>query len=438
MPYLITISVILITLLVLSLPYIKSNLSDIDPEALQNQASISPTRKPNESAIYRSVDVPHGVPLNTGLRIRHGGYKVRDGCLKDVWLGCLQTILTNRKSLKSEKNQKELKKLKANQKNRKTNPGIMKVDDGSRAEAERLKIQEFELKASGTKFKIGDSSFTILQLNWIMKQLSQVLSMSESDDKNEKFGLFTDFSDLHSLIVLLTFFFWYDGSIVNLTHMPKSDSDLKIGTVFVDFNQYLKVANSKLNGVRRIVVFEAPVEETPDDVTDESDEEETKPEEPQPITLAEIEGIEIVWFSDFFKYDKVQELETFDYDQSLIDDSQFNNQPYSEINSKGEEIRFFQRNFVSSIASQLMSVNSNFRWNQGDKVLIGVSNTKQSKNNLVLKTLCGVLACVREIEIIDESELTLKKLTANGGLYANSSIIQLYWYIHLVCPACTF
>ncbi|KAG7847908.1 hypothetical protein KL941_002087 [Ogataea angusta] len=75
-------------------PQLVSNLRDIGPVALQKQASISPTKKPGESAVYRSVDVPHGLPLTTGLRIQ-AGYKVRDGILKDIWHQALQanTIL---------------------------------------------------------------------------------------------------------------------------------------------------------------------------------------------------------------------------------------------------------------------------------------------------------------------------------------------------------
>ncbi|CDK24386.1 unnamed protein product [Kuraishia capsulata CBS 1993] len=62
--------------------------ADIDPLALDEQASVSATRpSPRESAVYRSVDVPHGLPLTTGLRLlRHGSrYTTTDGNLQDCW-----------------------------------------------------------------------------------------------------------------------------------------------------------------------------------------------------------------------------------------------------------------------------------------------------------------------------------------------------------------
>lgn len=59
-------------------------LQEVDPILLNHQTSISETRKSSESAVYRSVDVPHGVTVTRGLSLRNG-YKIRDGCLKDVW-----------------------------------------------------------------------------------------------------------------------------------------------------------------------------------------------------------------------------------------------------------------------------------------------------------------------------------------------------------------
>lgn len=58
---------------------------DVHELALQNQSSIGSTRRVAESAVYRSVDVPHGLPLTTGLEIRYDIYKSRNGNLKDIW-----------------------------------------------------------------------------------------------------------------------------------------------------------------------------------------------------------------------------------------------------------------------------------------------------------------------------------------------------------------
>ncbi|KAH3676387.1 hypothetical protein WICMUC_002018 [Wickerhamomyces mucosus] len=57
---------------------------DINEIALNQQSNISPTRKEQESAIYRNNQTPHGMPLITGLQIRHG-FRLRNGNLKDVW-----------------------------------------------------------------------------------------------------------------------------------------------------------------------------------------------------------------------------------------------------------------------------------------------------------------------------------------------------------------
>jgi hypothetical protein len=57
---------------------------DIHEIALNQQADISPSRKENESAIYRNNQTPHGMPLLTGLQIRHG-FRLRNGNLRDIW-----------------------------------------------------------------------------------------------------------------------------------------------------------------------------------------------------------------------------------------------------------------------------------------------------------------------------------------------------------------
>ncbi|KAI5290940.1 hypothetical protein KEM52_000307 [Ascosphaera acerosa] len=62
---------------------------DINPFFLARQASEAPVRRPRESAVYRSLATPHGVPLTRGLGIRDPGAKMhtagRPGDLRDVW-----------------------------------------------------------------------------------------------------------------------------------------------------------------------------------------------------------------------------------------------------------------------------------------------------------------------------------------------------------------
>lgn len=62
---------------------------DTHPLLLARQAQPSPIRHPGESATYRSVEVPHGYPLKTGLNVKDAGAPKwtagRDGDVRDVW-----------------------------------------------------------------------------------------------------------------------------------------------------------------------------------------------------------------------------------------------------------------------------------------------------------------------------------------------------------------
>ncbi|MCJ1247940.1 hypothetical protein MMC30_005155 [Trapelia coarctata] len=62
---------------------------DTHPLLLARQATASPTRQPGESAIYRSLEAPHGYPLRSGLNVKDPGAPKwtngRDGDLRDVW-----------------------------------------------------------------------------------------------------------------------------------------------------------------------------------------------------------------------------------------------------------------------------------------------------------------------------------------------------------------
>lgn len=83
------------TLLVLALlaitiyPLLFTQEPDTHPLLLSRQANISAVRQPNESALYRSLEIPHGLPLRAGLNVKDIGATKwsagRDGDLRDVW-----------------------------------------------------------------------------------------------------------------------------------------------------------------------------------------------------------------------------------------------------------------------------------------------------------------------------------------------------------------
>ena len=62
---------------------------DTHPLLLARQATASQIRQPGESAIYRSLEAPHGYPLRSGLNVKDAGSPKwtsgRDGDLRDVW-----------------------------------------------------------------------------------------------------------------------------------------------------------------------------------------------------------------------------------------------------------------------------------------------------------------------------------------------------------------
>lgn len=67
---------------------------DTHPLLLARQSSASHVRQPGESAIYRSLEVPHGYPLRTGLAVKDPGLPKwtpgRDGDLRDIWKQALR------------------------------------------------------------------------------------------------------------------------------------------------------------------------------------------------------------------------------------------------------------------------------------------------------------------------------------------------------------
>lgn len=62
---------------------------DTHPLLLARQAQASPIRHPGESAIYRSVEVPHGYPLKSGLNVKEPDAPKwtagKDGDVRDIW-----------------------------------------------------------------------------------------------------------------------------------------------------------------------------------------------------------------------------------------------------------------------------------------------------------------------------------------------------------------
>lgn len=68
--------------------------ADVHPLLLARQASPAPTRRPGETAVYRSLDAPHGYPLRAGLNIKDPGSSKwtagRPGDLRDIWRQALK------------------------------------------------------------------------------------------------------------------------------------------------------------------------------------------------------------------------------------------------------------------------------------------------------------------------------------------------------------
>lgn len=85
----ITLFLLLITAILAYSKYLQTQ-KDISELALQDQSSQSTTRKPHETASFRSRLVSHGFPLLHGLSIKHS-YKLRDGNLRDVWCLAMDT-----------------------------------------------------------------------------------------------------------------------------------------------------------------------------------------------------------------------------------------------------------------------------------------------------------------------------------------------------------
>lgn len=62
---------------------------DVHPYLLARQATEAPVRQPGQSAAFRSLEVPHGFPLRSGLNVKDPDAprwtSGRNGDLRDVW-----------------------------------------------------------------------------------------------------------------------------------------------------------------------------------------------------------------------------------------------------------------------------------------------------------------------------------------------------------------
>ncbi|ODV87442.1 hypothetical protein CANARDRAFT_5973 [[Candida] arabinofermentans NRRL YB-2248] len=339
MAFLTAVIVGLLLILVFSIPNIISNLRDIDPVALTAQSSLSATRKEKESAIYRSVDVPHGLPLNTGLRIQHG-YNLRDGNLKDIWFTAL--------------------------------------------------------KENKTTLRFGDTGqeYSLQQINCMIHQLSSSLQELTSC---KNIGILSDFDSLGSLLVLFDSFFVSDRTIVSFNSIPKvKKADLDV--IVVD---YSKLEMAFRFGFKKIVVIgDCEIPSLPD-------------------------VFSVIKMSSLVRLKDPESNDSFDYTPKDFEDK-INNQPYSEINNF-KEYKYFQRNFVSSVASQLMSLSSEHTWAEKDKLLICVSSQDvTSKNNMILKLLSGLISQVGHVTIINEDEVSLSQIVKLNPTILSSTDTTLY------------
>lgn len=68
---------------------ISSKEPDVHPFLLARQSTAAPIRKQNESATYRCLETPHGLPLRLGLNVKDPGAPKwtggRRGDLRDIW-----------------------------------------------------------------------------------------------------------------------------------------------------------------------------------------------------------------------------------------------------------------------------------------------------------------------------------------------------------------
>lgn len=81
---------------------VSSSDPDIHPFLLARQSTPSPIRQSGESATYRSLQTPYGLPLRTGLNVKDSGAPKwtagRRGDLRDIWKTALRGSLKSDES----------------------------------------------------------------------------------------------------------------------------------------------------------------------------------------------------------------------------------------------------------------------------------------------------------------------------------------------------
>ena len=86
--------IFLVVLVTLAYPFVFSVEPDTHPLLLSRQSTASDVRQHGESAVYRSNETPHGMPLRSGLNIKGKDAPAwsngKDGDLRDIWNAKLQ------------------------------------------------------------------------------------------------------------------------------------------------------------------------------------------------------------------------------------------------------------------------------------------------------------------------------------------------------------
>lgn len=300
--------------------HIIRELREIDPVLLNHQSSISETRKPSESAIYRSVDVPHGVSVTRGLNLSVG-YKIRDGCLKDIWHLALRSA-----------------------------------------------------GKSHTTITLGKHRYTIGQVNTLLHQIKETLDNLGNIEAVALFGDLMESPEL--LLVVWTCFFITDIRLIY--YNSKEDFQFQLeDEVYVLFTSERHVEDIPLF-FKEIIGFNVK----------------------SPFTRS-IDIDDVIESSFEFNYNP------------QIDFEHVNNQPYSFIRNR-QLIRFYQLNFLSAVASKVMSIPSSLSWSTNDNLLISYTKNSCSVNNIIFETCCGLVSGLNKIDIINSREIpSMKSLAAH-------------------------
>lgn len=297
-------------------------LREIDPGLLKIQTSVSETRQLCESSVYRSIDVPHGVSVTRGLSLQ-SGYKIRDGCLKDIWyLG-----LTNRKHDLHQK-----------------------------------------------KIVLGEKSYDIGEVNAIIHAVATRLREISDASTIAIFGDLMENPEL--LFVVWSCFFISDKKLVF-------------------YNNKDEFGFKHENPIPTIVSADSCVDFIPNGLF----------ENVVNIALpSTTKGCSNAFTDVIAIPDVVENSLVYNYDPD-VDFAHVKNQLYSEI-INGNEVKYYQLNFVSAVASKLMSIPSSQSWGDNDSLLISYSNQKFTNNNIIFGTCCGILSTIDSIKLIGPKNLS--------------------------------